>query len=350
MAATDKPRVAPTQSLVSAPASTPATGSSADAHSFAGWLPYQVSRFTPEVRVRWVWCGDWRANDPFFDHTLSGLLRSPLGQLLQRETSLAQLVALAEAAPGVAPAGFIFHVSRCGSTLVSQMLARLEGSVVLGEPAPLTTLLEHPRLSPDDRLRAARAWLRWMAAPPAGSRSGEPFVVKLEPRALLDWRSIRTAYPETPFVLVHRDPLEVLVSNLDSIAAAFLPGEIPPERLGSPARPIDSQETYVAFVLARLYAAAAELAREPHTLVVDYRELPGAIIECVLPHLRVSATDSERAAMMAATRLYSKDVAREQPFATDSERKRATASDSARDLGNTWLAAPYAALRAAPKP
>ena len=40
----------------------------------------------------------------------------------------------------------IFHLSRCGSTLVSRLLGTLPGVVVVAEPAPLNTLLG---LNPD---------------------------------------------------------------------------------------------------------------------------------------------------------------------------------------------------------
>src|SRR5271166_938284 len=49
---------------------------------------------------------------------------------------------------GATPAGFIFHMSRCGSTLVSQMLAQLDEVVMLSEPQVLNdVLLAPPRIS-----------------------------------------------------------------------------------------------------------------------------------------------------------------------------------------------------------
>jgi hypothetical protein len=45
------------------------------------------------------------------------------------------------------PAGMIFHLSRCGSTLVSRLLGTLPGVVVVSEPAQLKALLG---LAPDE--------------------------------------------------------------------------------------------------------------------------------------------------------------------------------------------------------
>lgn len=45
-----------------------------------------------------------------------------------------QHVAIGRNGDPIAPSAFIFHVSRCGSTLLTQMLASLEQCIVLSEP------------------------------------------------------------------------------------------------------------------------------------------------------------------------------------------------------------------------
>ena len=46
---------------------------------------------------------------------------------------MSDLLDQAAAEPGIDPTGFIFHLARCGSTLVSQMLAALPEHIVLSE-------------------------------------------------------------------------------------------------------------------------------------------------------------------------------------------------------------------------
>src|SRR6185436_14373050 len=49
--------------------------------------------------------------------------------------------------PSCQPAGFIFHMSRCGSTLLSQMLKEISGVRVYSEPAAVNeALLLSPQL------------------------------------------------------------------------------------------------------------------------------------------------------------------------------------------------------------
>ena len=62
---------------------------------------------------------------------------------------------LASPAPHRAPAGLIFHVARCGSTLVSQLLKQHIETVVYAEPLPINEILAPPQVYDRARLVAA---------------------------------------------------------------------------------------------------------------------------------------------------------------------------------------------------
>ena len=67
--------------------------------------------------------------------------RLPFNLLFPRRTPVEVLTRWREERPGLAPTGFVFHLSRCGSTLVSQMLAALPQNVVLSEAGPINDAL-----------------------------------------------------------------------------------------------------------------------------------------------------------------------------------------------------------------
>ena len=69
--------------------------------------------------------------EPFFDLTIEDCLQDPYCLLFRRQTPLDVLAHLDNASSGSEPTGFIFHMSRCGSTLVSQLLATLPGYSML---------------------------------------------------------------------------------------------------------------------------------------------------------------------------------------------------------------------------
>jgi hypothetical protein len=123
------------------------------------------------------------------------------------------------AEPGPAPDGLVFHMSRCGSTLVAQMFAALPDSMVVSEPPPLDDVLQISLLGGADTAIAA---LRAMSAA-FGRRGGRPFVLKLDAWHALALPLFRRAFPDTPWVFLYRDPVEVLVSHMRQRGSQMLP-------------------------------------------------------------------------------------------------------------------------------
>src|ERR1043166_8410879 len=105
----------------------------------ADWVP-SIIRWGREPMLEWCHPGDLRFTDPFFEQTIRRAMHQPFNLLFSQRTPLSEIAASA-GAPELRLAGLIFHMSRCGSTVVSQMLAALAQNVVLSEPAPLDQIL-----------------------------------------------------------------------------------------------------------------------------------------------------------------------------------------------------------------
>src|SRR5260370_6747308 len=120
-----------------------ASGCSAgfEMEGFDGWLPIRVYWRRATLLVDWCWLGDLRFTDPFFEQTVNQALSHPANLLFRRQTPIEGLEELAAARPGLRPNGFIFHMSRSGSTLISQMLSRLPKNLVISEASPIDTVL-----------------------------------------------------------------------------------------------------------------------------------------------------------------------------------------------------------------
>ena len=302
--------------------------SAAAPRSFAGWTPIHIFRSTPQPEILWSRLGTSRFDDPFFTQTVGTALNRPLPKLLQRTTSLDELVAASEREPAVDPLGFIFHVSRCGSTLISQMFARLPLIITISEAYPLMDATDDPRLSVGDRRRAFRALVRLYGRNVNGTETGSVF--KLGLREIFAWRMIAEIFPHVPRLVLHRDPVEVLVSNLTTPCEAAFPGVIAAELLGPSPQPIVSHEDYTMFVFSRIYAAALDAARAPGSLVLDYTALPDAVENRIAPHFGIPLTDADRTAMRSASRINAKDASNTE-FSPDSADKQSRASAALRE-------------------
>jgi len=104
------------------------------------WLPVEIGLATGAPQVQWLYFGRKRLTESFFTESVRLVQRLPFNRLFRYRQSLADFVANARRVSP--PQGFIFHMSRCGSTLVSQMIAALPDALAVSEAPPLDTILQ----------------------------------------------------------------------------------------------------------------------------------------------------------------------------------------------------------------
>ena len=245
---------------------------------------------------------------------------------------------------GTGPAGIVFHVARCGSTLVSQLLKQHVGLVVYAEPLPVNEILLPPAKWPRAEIVAA---LRSLGA--AFERHArKPWVLKLTSWNTLLCDLVAEAFPSSPWVLCLRDPLEIAVSLLRQ-PAGWIWDEAGPAapfaKLIDPGGASRSREEYVAHTLGALCEAASRLDPARGSLV-DYTSLPSAVWERVAPHFAQQVDATVRARMLHAASMDSKaPVGRPERFAADAEAKQQAATDGLRRAVDAFARPPFEALR-----
>ncbi|KYO50751.1 hypothetical protein PJ900_20480 [Tistrella mobilis] len=279
---------------------------------------------------------------------------APLRDLPFRDVSLEDPSLAAGPSPAASlplTAG-IFHASRCGSTLVANMLGGIGGVQIADEPEALLDLMG-PFWTPvpagvrQDDLRLVLALLGRPMMPEA-----RHFMVKFSCIGLDRLDELETVAPRMRKVFVMRDPLEILVSNLRLRPGWSLSFHNPMRRAFSlgmrPTAAADmAMETFIAAVLGRALSLAADrIAAAPAGwLLVDHAELPGAVIDRILPWLGIRPTPDEIAGMEREARLYSKGRGDRQAFVPDGERKRREASAAEIALCERWMREPHDRLR-----
>jgi hypothetical protein len=291
--------------------------------------------------VEWCHLGDLPITDPIFEQTVDRAMRQPFNLLLSHRTPLHELEQAQNADLNLA--GLIFHMSRCGSTVVSQMLAALERNVVLSEPAALDQVVRLPARLPDMPQDRLVPLMRGMVAALGRKRRAErDLVIKLDAWHVLLLPLFRRAFPTVPWVFVYREPLEVLSSLARSRPAQMLPNWIPASLL-SPAAVAAAADidAYAVQVLA-CYLRAAIDSLADGGLLVEYRELPD--IGRIIDHFGLRYDEVELAAMRSAALQDAKSP--RVRFRPDGAAKRAEASEEMRLLTETHLAPLHARLEA----
>jgi hypothetical protein len=310
-----------------------------------GWLPIRASRQAGELYVHWAYFGERRLRSPFFEGDVRGCLAQPFNQLFRHVTPIETLAGWLDQRPHLQPSGFIFHMSRCGSTLVSQMLAALPSSIVVSEASPIDMVVQARLWRPElDEDRQAR-WLAAMIGALGQTRAGgeRHYFIKLDCWHTLALPLFRRAFPAVPWVFLYRDPVEVMVSQLRMPGTQMLPHGIGPnlygiERSYGPG----SAEDYYAHILAKVCEPVAEHYSSGGGLLVNYRQLPDALFATILPHFGVDCSETERAAMTEAARHDAKAPGFD--FAPDSAAKQQAATEPARAAAERWLGDIYRTL------
>lgn len=265
------------------------------ATNFAGWFPIRLFVRDESVWVDWCWRGPHSFRASSFQEDAQYLLQLPFNLAFRRYTPIATLVDWADycAAHGssqrYAPLkALVAHVSRCGSALIGQMLAREPTHVVISEPPMFDVLLgiRHrlPQVSREDQI----VWLRALAFVLGHAPAQEQhLVITLDAWHVLERDLIREAFPHVPWLFLYRDPLEVALSQLRQRALYMVPGANdtisglvpPPERASE-----EGAEAFVASVLGRIFDAGAALCEQQIATPVNFQSLPA----CVWRELRVT--------------------------------------------------------------
>lgn len=308
-----------------------------------GLLPYRLEFEPGPPLLQWIATDGRALTEPFFERTiarLGGVFPENRSDRRRRTT----LDALLDVAPGVPLSGIVFHVSRCGSTLLAQMLAALPRHIVASEPPVIDEILRIQRRIPDATEAQQIAWLRGAirALGQTNAVGGERLFLKVDCWSIFQLPLLRQAFPQTPFFFVYRNPLEVLVSLLRMPSYALVRDVVTPTQLGlsREARDALDPENYAAAVLGAFFRAA--LTHRAELIPVNYEEFP----DWVWMSMPGECFDNrERAQMQEVARMSTK--AQHEPFVRDSEHKRDAASASARTALDRWTAEPYARWQAA---
>lgn len=304
--------------------------------SFKGWLPIRIWQAQQQWCVDWCWFGEQRLQQPFFRDDVDDALRLPFNQALRRVTPLSALSDWQRTSPGLAPTAFIHHASRCGSTLIGQMLARLDTHIVISEPPALDSLLRST-MPAQQRAAAIQGLLSAYGQVRSGRETA--LVIKLDAWNIVEFPLLQACFPHVPWLYLYRDPLEIAVSHLRLAGMHMIPGMLGAAHLEGTGLFV-SREDDVARRLGLLLAAGLQHCTAQGGLVVNYCELPQAMGGRLAGVFNLEGAAVEQA--FTAAGLHAKSPS--QVFVADSPAKQREASPLLRERIEHWAAAAYAGL------
>lgn len=311
------------------------------------WLPVDAVINEGRPGIEWLDMSGVAFTEPFFHQTVARVRRER-GLSLPLITDFDELIRLEKISDSLPPSGFIFHSSRCGSTLVANSCRALEGALVVAEAPVLDKLIS--RFFTDTDEAGTKELLYSVLLKCAVSALGQRrfgnerhYFIKFAAASILQFRRIRRIWPTVPALFLYRDPVEVIVSNLlntpewmsiesNPTTSAAIVG-VSEEDLASL-----SPEEFCARALGRFYSAAAS-AQDENSLLCNYDKLSADTLLQLMKFFRVSITREESDRIRQNASMYSKDFSR--TFRADGDLKRANASERVREMAKQWALLPY---------
>ena len=261
------------------------------------------------------------------------------------------------------PAGFVFHESRCGSTLVANSLLAMDPKVnrVYSESPPPITAAK--MISDDDGQDGSAVHLLRDAIYMMGRTNDaneQRLFFKIQSIGTKSIPAFSKAFPDIPWIFLHRDPVQVMMSHLKTKekidAVCTRSRSAPPSDLVALVKARDpsakvsrlSTEDYCAAHLASLCEAAysAHENSNGNGKFVDYADLPDLLIDDIIPnHFGQSMDDDAKSRILKVSGTYSKARALGKAWQEDSQKKEDAARPEIRAASDKYLQPVYEKLK-----
>lgn len=306
-----------------------------------GWIPADVG----DSGIRWIRTS-LDTGPEFFTRWLARH-RAAHPSPREFETKLGDLERGVAHLPEVEPAGLICHLTRCGSTLVSNALATLENVRVFNEvdwfDRKMLAAKSPSRYISLDAVRALRDLTKVLAycfGPETSS-----LVIKCAAAGNAGLKGAKVLWPDIRWVMIVRHPTEILVSLLDRFPKAFLDwyvgatecpyGTVPPEVL------CNGIPDFLAWAVGRMCEEALSQT-DSNCMIVDYGDLSPACVSGIATHLNLSDRCRRDSTFQDVFRVHAKRP--EEIFMDDTLSKRERASDEIKNAVDRWAMPQYTSL------
>lgn len=316
-----------------------------------GWLPVDAVVVDGRPGLCWLDMRQIELTEPFFAQSVArartdGVSR---GELFTEFDVLLQLEKLIE---GVSPTGFIFHSSRCGSTLVANACRAVSNSIVISEADAVDKLIVRfiTDSTPGDvKETLYSVFLRGLVNVLAQRRSGneQHLFLKFACCSFSQIKRIRRIWPAVPCLFLYRDPVETIVSNLrdvppwltddDRRVLAFITGASPSTVAGM------KLEELCARTIGSFFSSACDLAND-NMMLLNYRQLSAPVLSGILNFFNINLSPEEAEAVERGSKIYSKEVSGTRKFVSDADVKQKLATDLIREMADRWAIDPYRRL------
>ena len=293
----------------------------------------------------WMDLRDVSFTEPFFQQTVD---RMRAEKRAERFTEFDALLQFEKHLDSVEPDGFIFHSSRCGSTLLANVCRSLDDTIVLSEANAIDKLVARFITDAVDPVKESlySVFLRSVVKALAQRRTGNErrLFIKFSCCGTSQLQRIKRIWPRVPWVFLYRDPTETIVSNMKTVPAWLIDEDhrvlahitgVSPEAIAAM-----SLEERCARSIGSFFSTAHSLANAD-SMLLNYSQLSLPALLSILKFFKVEASGAELEKITSGSRIYSKEISGTREFTPDSDTKQKFASSLVREMAERWAIEPY---------
>ncbi|WP_264553773.1 sulfotransferase [Flavobacterium sp. N2038] len=281
------------------------------AHSLLNWIPIKLIEKDNEIYFEWIYLGDLNYNEPFFDETIAKCRKLPYNSnWFKTVSTLENLIDWSKELVAVEVKSLVFHVSRCGSTMLSQSLATSAENIVISEAPIIDQILRSYSFDLEKKtilLKSVIALLGQKRFP-----EQKNLIVKLDAWHIFNAPYLRSVFPETPFALLYRNPAEVLRSHQKMTGMHMVPNLLEPGIFGITSKEISeiSFHQYGALVLEKYYQGFLDFnALDKNVIILNYNEGMRDVVERFISFINVEYSNNELNQIYDRLKKHSKNEA-----------------------------------------
>jgi hypothetical protein len=302
---------------------------------YKGIIPITI-RASDEYKVVWLNVADYQFTEWKFRYSIKQLTTT--GGAGERFTTDIDFLSRDHVlADSLYPAGFIFQMSLCGSTLLARALARSPHHIVINEATPLheglwqylTEGWQQPVAPTTESLNLVKNIILAMGR--RKSPEQEAYFVKFRSWNVIFIDLIMRAFPDVPSLFLYRDPTEVLVSALHKHPTGYLRFK------GSPAAAFmtgyssaaTQEMSYLHYFRSLYVQYFLSVLKSPYQNIVylNYNKLTKQNFANILQNsFHYTPPASQLALMQTQFDYYSKDDTNSTTFVSDKAKKQKKAT------------------------
>ena len=278
-------------------------------HPLFNWIPVTLIEKDNEIYFEWIYLADLKYADPFFDETLAKCKSHAYNSKPFKVISTVEnLIDWSNELISVELKSLVFHVSRCGSTMLSQSLASSSENVMISEAPIIDQILRSDLFSLDKKTILIQSIIKLLGQKRFPEQ--QHLIIKLDAWHIFNSTYLRSIFPELPFALLYRNPTEVLKSHQKMMGMHMVPNVLPSNVFGISPKEINevSFEQYGALVLEKYFQGFVDFYKtDQNVVMLNYNEGMKAVVEKFVAFIKVHYSNDEGSKMYDRLKRHSKN-------------------------------------------